>query len=97
MPHAATPYWDGIIKRFSALAQPGALPSVQTVLLSLSYNRGPNNSDLAQLAGPLDSGDWIRVAERIGAMQQDHKLEGIRERRRREADLIRAELEYLDS
>jgi putative peptidoglycan binding protein len=97
MPYTAQPYWEGIAKRFSALAVPETLPSVQTVLLSLAYNRGINNKDLDQLRAPLDAGDWEDVANKVGAMQQDHALEGIRIRRRREADLIRAELEFIQT
>lgn len=97
MPHAAQSYWNQIVEGFPLLSTPDSLPSVQTVFLSLAYNRGPQNSDLIQLKAPLESKDWSDVANRIGAMQQDHTSEGIRVRRRMEADLIRAELEYVNS
>jgi GH24 family phage-related lysozyme (muramidase) len=97
MPQAAKPYWDDVAKRFPALSKEKTIGSVQTVLLSLAYNRGPNNPGLDPLRADLDAGNWSGVADSIGAMQQDHRLEGIRTRRRREADLIRAELEYLES
>jgi peptidoglycan hydrolase-like protein with peptidoglycan-binding domain len=97
MPYAAQPYWNGIKNRFSSLNKPDALPSVQTALLSLAYNRGVNNTDLEQLRIPLEDGTWTDVANKIGAMQQDHELEAIRLRRQREAELIKAELEYLNS
>lgn len=97
MPYAARPYWEEIAGRFPSLKRAASPPAVQTVFLSLAYNRGAHNRDLDQLGEPLEMGDSNRVADRIGAMQQDHKLEGIRLRRRREAELIRAELEYLQS
>jgi hypothetical protein len=97
MPHAARPYWEEIAGRFPSLKRAASPPAVQTVLLSLAYNRGAQNSDLEQLGDPLEMGDSSLVADRIAAMQQDHELEGIRLRRRREAALIRAELEYLQS
>ena len=96
MPHAARTYWRYIAERFSALSRPEAPPSVQTALLSLAYNRGAGNEALDVLAGPLREGDWAGAADLIGRMQQDHDLPGIRERRRWEADLIRAELEFLE-
>ncbi len=92
--YAAVPYWDGIVKRFNTLIYPDTLATVQTALLSLSYNRGYGNSDLEQLKAPLEQKDWWEVADRIGNMQQDHELEGIRKRRQAEADLIRWELNW---
>ena len=65
-------------------------PAVHTALLSLAYNRGPNNRDLAQLAEPLQAGAWPRIGNLIAAMQQDHQLEGIRRRRREEGALVLA-------
>jgi len=61
----------------------------------LSYNRGSQNPDLEQLRAPSIAHDWSNVADIIGTMQQDHELEGIRIRRRMEADLVKAELEYV--
>jgi len=86
------PYWQRIAGRFPALARSDTLPSVQTALLSLAYNRGVQNRALEVLRQPLDGRKWSAVADIIGSMQQDHRLEGIRKRRRMEADLIRAEL-----
>jgi GH24 family phage-related lysozyme (muramidase) len=97
MPFAAASYWKKIAARFPVLSKQGTLPSVQTVFLSLAYNRGAGNSDLDQLKSSLERGDWAEVADRVGAMQQDHELEGIRVRRRDEANLIRAELEYTNT
>ncbi len=97
MPLASQNYWKAIVGRFPVLGTADALPSVQTVLLSLSYNRGSQNQDLEQLEGPLTEKNWREVANRVGAMQQDHKLEGIRVRRRMEADLVRAEVDYVNS
>jgi hypothetical protein len=94
MPLASQPYWKQIAARFPALSKEGTLPSVQTALLSLAYNRGPGCSDLEQLKTLFDRANWAAIADRIGAMQQDHPLEGIRIRRRDEANLIRSEIEY---
>lgn len=95
MPFTSRSYWREISARFPRLLSAGILPSVQTVFLSLAYNRGAANSDLDRLTQCLQSFDWDGIADRIGAMQQDHPLEGIRVRRRDEANLIRAEVEYL--
>ncbi len=92
MPHAAKPYWDGIRKRFSAVQRKDTLPSVQTVLLSLAYNRGIRNRALEPLGPLLQARDWSAVATTVGKMQQNHQLQGIRRRRRDEANVIRAEM-----
>ena len=93
MPFAAKPYWRDIADRFAPLREENAYPAVQTVLLSLAYNRGPYNNDLAQLQAPLAAADWSGVADLVGNMQQDHQLDGIRKRRRWEAALIRTHLD----
>jgi len=97
MPLVSQRYWDNIVNRFPALVAANILPSVQPVLLSLSYNRGSQNQDLEQLRGPLNGVYWGDVASRIAAMQQEHELAGIRVRRRMEADLIRVEVQYIQS
>ncbi|MDH4188362.1 MAG: pesticin C-terminus-like muramidase, partial [Nitrospira sp.] len=43
MPYAARPYWKDISDRFSSLKMPTTPAAVQTVLLSLAYNRGAQN------------------------------------------------------
>ncbi len=93
MPHVAVVYWAAVADRFPALRDDGTPGSVQTALLSLAYNRGARNRGLGVLRLPLRAGDWLEVANRLGAMQQNHKLQGIRIRRRMEADLIRQEVE----
>ena len=95
LPFAASGYWKGVRHRFTG--SESALPAVQTALLSLAYNRGVGNADLEQLAKPVSRGQWKSVADLVGAMQQDHRLRGISRRRRAEANLIRAELDYLNS
>ena len=92
LPQVAQPYWSQLCKSFEALASPSTPASVQTAMLSLGYNRGTANRDLEALKEPIGRGDWQTVADLIGNMQQDHKLEGIRKRRRAEGDLIRAAL-----
>lgn len=95
MPHAARGYWNAVVRRFPVLSRVATPASVQTALLSLAYNRGALNRHLAVLGQPLSAGRWHEVADTVGAMQQGHQLAGIRLRRRREAALIRAELEFL--
>lgn len=86
LPHIAAKYWREIVGRFPPLATaPGP---VQTALLSLGFNRGEWNAGLAPLAEPLRAGDWKTVARIIGSMQQNHRLAGIRSRRRLEAALV---------
>lgn len=94
MPFLAVDYWRPICRRFDRLPAGETPSSVQTVLLSLAYNRGAGNRGLDPLGEPLAAGDWLAVAEAVGAMQQDHPLPGIRRRRREEADLIRAEMTF---
>lgn len=85
-PLVAAPYWAALVRRFPGLSHaPGP---VQTALLSIGYNRGSGNKDLAQLAAPIAAGQWNRVASLIHGMQQLHPLPGIRRRRRAEARLI---------
>jgi hypothetical protein len=84
----AASYWEDICDRFPALPERCTPGAVQTALLSLAYNRGPNNADLATLAGPLASEAWDEVGWQISQMQQGHPLQNIRERRRREGALI---------
>lgn len=85
-PLVATPYWQGIVKRFPRLAEAPA--PVQTALLSLAYNRGVQNKGLAGLGDNIARADWKGLAREIHEMQQDHRLDGIRRRRRAEARLI---------
>jgi GH24 family phage-related lysozyme (muramidase) len=94
MPYAAKPYWNGISRRLPALVHKGTPPAVQTALLSLAYNRGVFNRYLEPLGELLDAKSWDEAADRIGSMQQSHELRGIRIRRRQEALLIRAELQF---
>ncbi len=89
--YAAQPYWKAIVRRFPDLAA-AELGSVQTALLSIGYNRGTGNRALEVLKQPIQDNDWAEVARLIGSMQQDHSLEGIRKRRRMEAELIKKEL-----
>ena len=91
-PVAADKYWKGITRRYPALLDDDTLGSVQTAFLSLAYNRGTWNKGLDVLADGLNNKDWTALANELSAMQQDHSLEGIRKRRRMEADLIRNEM-----
>ena len=91
-PIAADKYWRGISRRYPVLKDNDTPGSVQTAFLSLAYNRGTWNKGLDVLVASLESKNWIALANELGNMQQDHELEGIRKRRRMEADLIRNEL-----
>ncbi len=91
-PVAADKYWKGIVKRYPVLLDNDTLGSVQTAFLSLAYNRGTWNKGLNVLADDLNNKNWTALANELGNMQQDHSLEGIRKRRRMEADLIRNEI-----
>lgn len=97
MPFAAKDYWSRVCARFRKLSAKTTPPSVQTALLSLAYNRGPENAHLESLGELLAVGDWREAATKISSMQQRHKLRGIRIRRRQEGSLIQAEIDYLDS
>ena len=97
MPYTAKPYWDGIVLRFPGLKRKHTPASVQTVLLSLAYNRGILNKHLDVLAEPIKDKDWRVMADKIGNMQQSHKLKGIRLRRRQESWVVLAEMDFLDS
>ena len=95
-PFTAHDYWKNVCARFR-VDRESAIPAIQTVLLSLGFNRGAGNPQLAVLIEFLETERWADVADRVGQMQQSHALSGIRKRRRAEANLIRAELEYLNS
>ena len=96
MPLTAKPYWTGITRRMKGLIRKDIPPSVQTALLSLAYNRGVFNRGLEPLENVIRDRAWREVAEIIRRMQQKHKLRGIRVRRRQEAALISAELDFLE-
>jgi len=87
-PFLAAPYWNSICQRVPQLAKHSTPASVQTALLSIAYNRGAANKDLEKLIEPILNEDWLDCARLIGGMQHDHRLSGIRSRRKREAELI---------
>lgn len=85
-PFTLDPYWDRLKIRFDTIVEaPGA---VQTVLLSLGYNRGPDNPGLDALHEPIARQNYEKVGNLVMAMQQNHRLDGIRRRRRAEGRLI---------
>jgi hypothetical protein len=86
LPLVAAPYWQAISRRFSSLLEAPA--PVQTALLSLAYNRGPENPKLEEIRWPLEARDWQTLGKVVKGMQQDHELAGIRSRRRLEGELI---------
>ena len=86
LPAIAGSYWKRLCRRFPRLeSAPGA---VQTAMLSLGYNRGTGNRKLENLKEPIEKGYWQVVGWIISLMQQDHRLRGIRIRRREEGMLI---------
>jgi len=94
LPWIAVDYWRSIARRFPGITAFSTPPSVQTVMLSLAYNRGAENRALDTLALPVEIEDWQLLASRVAAMQSDHPLPGVRSRRRLEAELIRDELDF---
>lgn len=94
MPYVAVDSWQAIVHRFPAIELPDTPPAVQTVMLSLAFHRGAEHRELETLAFPIEMGDWRGLAMRIGAMQQDHVLPGVRSRRRLEESLILDELDF---
>lgn len=96
-PIAAKPYWEKISKRMKGLSRVDTPASVQTVLLSLAYNRGVFNRDLEPLKELIMEKSWQEVASRVAKMQQRHELKGIRIRRRQEGNLVIAELGFLNA
>ena len=85
-------YWVAIRKRFQSLNNADTPAGVHTALLSLAYNRGANNRALEVLSLPMEQGQWVDCAQLIAGMQQNHHLEGIRKRRRMEAQVIMQDL-----
>ena len=92
-PRVARPYWTSIARRFPDLTASSVPPSVQTVFLSLAYNRGPRNRALETLRAPLAGRDWPAVADAVAAMQDEHPVEGVTKRRDQEAEHLEAQLE----
>ena len=80
------PHWKAACGRFAGLEDAPA--GVQTAMLSLTYNRGARNKRIGHLVPLICNGDWNGLAHAIGSMQQNHKLSGIRKRRRLEARII---------
>jgi hypothetical protein len=86
-PKVALPYWRAAVGRWPELRE--APPPVQTVVLSLSYNRGPANRDLAPIGEPIRATDYEALADVVEEMQDNHRLVGIQQRRDREAAYVR--------
>jgi len=57
-------------------------------MLSIAYNRGPYNKDLNILGETIQNKEWQKLARIIRNMQQNHRVIGIRKRRRSEAHYI---------
>ena len=85
-PYVADKYWNETVERWPQILD--APPSVQTAILSLTYNRGPENRHLNILKTYFRKEDWEGLGNELMRMQQNHKLPGIRLRRRQEGKLI---------
>lgn len=88
LPYIAHPYWHAITWRFPWILE--AHGEVHTAMLSIAYNRGAGNKDLAKLRPWIEARDWAEVGREIARMQQDHPQEVIRKRRQLEGGLILA-------
>lgn len=88
-PLVAAPYWRRIAQRFPALLREDVPSEAHTVMLSLAFNRGPHNAALDALAPHIAAGDYEAAADVIAAMQDEHELQGITDRRDREAEHLR--------
>ena len=79
-------FWGDCIKRFKGI---DTAPSyVKTAVFSCCYNRGVWNKALAIWVPMISASNWKGVADSLWSMQQDHPLQGIRTRRRDEANII---------
>lgn len=85
-------YWEPLVMRWPGIVREGVLGEVHTALLSMAYNRGPNNIKTAHLGPLIAAGDWRGVGMALVSMQQDHALGGVRSRRRKEGELILGQL-----
>ena len=85
-PFVADDYWKATLDRWPTLTT--APPCVHTAMLSLTYNRGPENRHLKILDQYIESEDWEGLGTALTQMQQNHKLPGIRKRRRLEGELV---------
>jgi GH24 family phage-related lysozyme (muramidase) len=83
----AMPYWRAARRRWPEVTE--APPPVQTVVLSLCYNRGPSNDRLSVIGEPLRAKDYEALADVVEEMQDDHRLVGIQQRRDTEAQYVR--------
>ena len=92
-PAVIEPYWIALQKKFTNLTDTDTPASVQTALLSLAFNRGVYNKALTPLIELVACQQWLACADLISSMQQNHKLIGIRKRRRLEGTLIRASID----
>lgn len=85
-PIIADEIWEAIKKRWPNIRQ--APPEVHTAILDVVWDRGPLNRHLHRFDYPIRKGNWEDLAEIIAGMQQRHKEEKIRLRRREAASLI---------
>ena len=88
MPLIADNYWRSLCNRFVGLDNAQTPACIQTVMLSLGYNRGTSNKALEPIKTLIAQSDWNGIADLVRNMQQDHSLRGIRRRRREEGEYI---------
>lgn len=88
-PMVARPYWQAAKRRWPELMKAHVPGAIHTVVLSLCYNRGPDNRALQKIGEPLRACDWSAFADVVADMQDDHQLVGIQQRRDKEAGYVR--------
>lgn len=93
-PHAADKYWIGTTRRWSVLIEPDVPAVVHTALLDLTYNRGYSNGHLRVLNQAINTKNWRKLSQLLMNMQQRHRVQHVRWRRRQEGKII---MDWLDS
>jgi len=91
-PLLADNLWRSMCLRWPNILLPETPGELHTVLLDLVYDRGPLNKHLHNIDGHIRRKNWLLVAENIGEMQQRHKDEKVRERRKMESEYLLAAL-----
>lgn len=89
-------YWAGICNRFPELRRYDTPGVIQTVMLSLAYNRGIWNRALNALEDEIETKNWTQFATTIEGMQQSHPLRGIQRRRRIEGQKVKKVMRLLN-
>lgn len=86
----AVPYWSDVYRLYPGLTLQTTPEQVQTVFLSLAYNRGPGNKAMRPAKDMISGQKWSDLANFVDGMQAQMGDEGLKRRRKAEADLIRS-------